>query len=88
MVVLWNLINPKGNEWNLLSPKNHEDHIASKGFTSMSHYNLVHKSIPMPQAAEGMTKIQRRVVQGGDEVSDQDETNKAVEGMREADLNK
>ena len=31
-------------------PKNHEDHIAGKGFTSMSHYNLVHKFIPMPQA--------------------------------------
>ena len=28
--------------WNL-------DHIAGKGFTSMSHYNLVHKFIPMPQ---------------------------------------
>ena len=31
-------------------PKNHEDHIAGKGFTSMTHYNLVHKIIPMPQA--------------------------------------
>ena len=31
-------------------PKNHEDHIAGKGFTSMTHYNLVHKSIPKPQA--------------------------------------
>ena len=30
-------------------PKNHEDHIASKGFTSMTHHNLVHKFIPMPQ---------------------------------------
>ena len=30
--------------------KNHEDHTAGKGFTSMSHYNLVHKFIPMPQA--------------------------------------
>ena len=30
--------------------KNHEDHIASKGFFSMSHYNLVHKIIPLPQA--------------------------------------
>ena len=27
--------------------KNHEEHIASKGFTSMSHCNLVHKFIPM-----------------------------------------
>ena len=31
-------------------PKKHEDHIAGKGFTSMTHYNLVHKFIPMPQA--------------------------------------
>ena len=30
--------------------KNHEDHIASKGFTSMTHYNFVHKFIPRPQA--------------------------------------
>ena len=29
---------------------NHEDHIAGKGKTSMSYYNLVHKFIPMPQA--------------------------------------
>ena len=32
------------------STKNHEDHIASKGYTSMTHYNLVHKFIPMKQA--------------------------------------
>ena len=30
--------------------ENHEDHIAGKGFTSMSHHNLVHTFIPMPQA--------------------------------------
>ena len=42
-------MNPQGSEWNLLSLKNHEDHIAGKGFTSMSHYNLVHKFILMPQ---------------------------------------
>ena len=28
----------------------HEDHIAAKGLNSLSHYNLVHKFIPMPQA--------------------------------------
>ena len=33
-----------------LQSENFEDHIAGKGFTSMSHYNLVHKFIPMPQA--------------------------------------
>ena len=26
----------------------HEDHIALKGMNSLSHYNLVHKFIPMP----------------------------------------
>ena len=31
-------------------PTKHEEHIAGKGFTSMSHYNLVHKCIPLPQA--------------------------------------
>ena len=30
--------------------KNHEDHIAGKGINSLSHYNLVHKLIPMPDA--------------------------------------
>ena len=28
----------------------HEDHIAGKGTNSLSHYNLVHKLIPMAQA--------------------------------------
>ena len=28
----------------------HEDHIAGKGMNSISHHNLVHKSILMPQA--------------------------------------
>ena len=31
-------------------PTKHEDHIAGKSATSMTHYNLVHKFIPMPQA--------------------------------------
>ena len=31
-------------------PRDHEDHIAEKGFNSLSHYNLVHKFISMPQA--------------------------------------
>ena len=30
--------------------RHHEDHIAAKGTNSQSHYNLVHKFIPMPQA--------------------------------------
>ena len=28
----------------------HEDHIAAKGMSSLRHYNLVHKFMPMPQA--------------------------------------
>ena len=28
----------------------HEDHISARGTKSLSHYNLVHKFIPMPQA--------------------------------------
>ena len=31
-------------------PKDHEDRIARKGFNSLSHYNLVHKFIPVPRA--------------------------------------
>ena len=31
-------------------PHYHEDHIAGKGESSLQHYNLVHKFIPMPQA--------------------------------------
>ena len=31
-------------------PKDHVDHIAGKGYNSMTRYNLVHKFIPMPQA--------------------------------------
>ena len=34
----------------LLYQINHEDHIAGKGFTWMTHYNFVHKFIPMPEA--------------------------------------
>ena len=30
--------------------KDHEDHIAEKGFNSLSHHNLVHKIIPVHQA--------------------------------------
>ena len=32
--------------------KDHEDHIAGKGINSLSHYNLVHKFIPMRQAMQ------------------------------------
>ena len=31
-------------------PKGHEDHVAGKGYNSMTHYNLVHKFILVPQA--------------------------------------
>ena len=33
-----------------LSHKYHEDHISAKGINSLSHCNLVHKFIPMPEA--------------------------------------
>ena len=46
-------MNLRDNERNLLyTQKKHEDHIAGKGFTSMTHYNLVRKFIPMPQAVK------------------------------------
>ena len=45
-------MNPRDNERNLRQSKNHEDLTAGKGFTSMSHHNLVHKFIPMPLANE------------------------------------
>ena len=51
-VVLWNLMNPQGNEWNPLYLKNHEDHLASAGYTSMTHHNLVHKFIPTSTSDE------------------------------------
>ena len=31
-------------------PKGHEDHIAGRGISSLDHYNLVHKFIPMSKA--------------------------------------
>ena len=54
MVVWWNLwwhlMNPRDGEQNLCSSKVREDRIAGKGITSMTHFNFVHKFIPMPQA--------------------------------------
>ena len=32
--------------------QNHEDHISGKGINSLSHYNLVHKFIPMSQVVK------------------------------------
>ena len=32
--------------------KGHDDHFAGRGVSSLNHYNLVHKFIPMPQANE------------------------------------
>ena len=50
MVEQWILMNPQGNELNLLYLKITKTHIAGEGSTSMTHYNLVHKFIPLPQA--------------------------------------
>ena len=52
MVEKWNPMNPQGNEWKLLSLKIMKTTFAGKGFTSMTHYNLVHKFILMPQATK------------------------------------
>ena len=44
-------MNVRDNEPNLCSlKKKHEDHIAGEGFASMTHYNSVHKFIPMSHA--------------------------------------
>ena len=43
-------MDPQGNEWSHPCRKNHEGHIASKGYNSMTHFNLVHKFVPMPQS--------------------------------------
>ena len=43
-------MNLRDSEQNLCSLKTLEDHIAGKGVTFMTHYNLVYKFIPMPQA--------------------------------------
>ena len=37
----------------------HQDHITAKGMNSMTHYSLVHKFIPMPQALKKF-QIQRQ----------------------------
>ena len=34
--------------------KDHDDHIAEKGFHSLSHHNLVHKFVPMLQAIKNL----------------------------------
>ena len=50
MLVLLKLTKPQGSVWSLLFRENHDDHIAEKGFNSLTHCNLVHKFIPMLQA--------------------------------------
>ena len=50
MIVYWNPCEPTWQRAESSQPENHQDHIAVKGFTSMTHNNLVHKFIPMPQA--------------------------------------
>ena len=43
---------PREGVWNLTLPRDHEGHIAEKGFNSTSHYDVVHKFSPTPQAME------------------------------------
>ena len=47
---LWKLMNPQRRRLESALPTNHEEHIVEKGFNSLTHYGLVHKFIPMPQA--------------------------------------
>ena len=56
-------------------PKDHEDHNAERGFNSLSHCNLVHKFVPMPQATNIPDIHARRInakgvltPQGGEEL--------------------
>ena len=51
MVAKWNPTNLRDREPNLQS-KNHEDHNVRKRFTSGTHYSLVNKCNPMPQAMQ------------------------------------
>ena len=48
--VFWKLVNLQDLRMGESLPNHHEDHIAGKENNSLQHYNLVHKSIPMPQA--------------------------------------
>ena len=50
MIALWNSHESTRQRADSLQSKTHEDRIAGEGFTSMTHYNLAHKFIPMPQA--------------------------------------
>ena len=50
MHVSWKRMSPRDSDWNPLFQKSNEDHIADKGQNSMSHYSLVHRFTPIPQA--------------------------------------
>ena len=39
-----------GTRTGATQPRDHEDLTAAKGFNSLSHYNLVYKPVPKPQA--------------------------------------
>ena len=51
-------------------PKNHGDHIAGKGYNSMTHYNLVHKFIPMPQAMKIPCLVTKHDADANDNIYD------------------
>ena len=50
--VSWKPVNPQECVWKNLYQHYHKDHIARKGDSSLQHYNLAHKFIPMLQASE------------------------------------
>ena len=68
--ILWNgrqntlvLLKPtraRDQGWKELDTKPHQDHITAKGTNSFTHYSLVHKIIPMPQALKKMQRQQWR----------------------------
>ena len=49
--------------------ENHEDHIAGKGTNSLSHYNIVHKFISMPQAMkipDAKAAVEQELIKNGE----------------------
>ena len=45
--------------------KPHQDHITAKGTNSITHYSLVHKFIPMPQALKKFQMQRQQWIKNG-----------------------
>ena len=50
--VSWKPVNPQECVWKNLYQNYHKDHIARKGDSSLQHYIVAHKFIPMLQAVK------------------------------------